>query len=165
MQKAGVDCRHIIRSGDVQTATAVLPIYGHGDRDCFACLGANLEFSLTDAQRVIYSIEKESGNQPLAAIHFGYPHFLPKLQGDDLGTFLCRARSALGQPLISMVTTYYNTVVIRMFVNTRTTSPPKVVCNISSHSKFFNMSIVSIFPYSHFAFPSLTHAATYFLLD
>ncbi len=104
MQKTGVDCRHVIRNGDVQTATAVLPIYGNGERDCFACLGANLEFSLTDAEGVLNSIEQESGG-PLAALHFGYPHLLPKLQGDDLGTLLNHACKALGQPLISMVTT------------------------------------------------------------
>ncbi len=103
MQKAGVDCRHVIRNEDIHTATAILPIYGDGERDCFACLGANLEFSLTDVEGVLNRIEQEC-KEPLAALHFGYPHFLPKLQGDDLKMLLYHAHTALGQPLISMVT-------------------------------------------------------------
>ncbi len=120
MHKAGVDCKHVIRDRASQTSIAVLPVYGDGKRDCFANLGANLEFSLTDAKGALHSIEQERRGEPLAAVHFGYPHFLPKLQGDELRTLLHYARKTLGQPLISMVTDY--STVMRAFVNATPTA-------------------------------------------
>ncbi len=125
MQKAGVECKHVIRDGDLQTAIAVLPVYGNGKRDCFANLGANLEFSLMDAKGVLRSIGQERGETPLAAVHFGYPHFLPKLQGSELKTLLDYARRALGHPLISLVTT---TQFKCAFVNVI----QSIVCHVSS---------------------------------
>ncbi len=103
MQRKGVNCKHVIRDGALQTAIAVLPVYGDGKRNCFANLGANLEFSLTDARDALHSIKQERRGDHLAAVHLGYPHLLPKLQGVELSTLLDYVRRALGQPLISMV--------------------------------------------------------------
>lgn len=74
MLAAGVDCSRVIRDPSVQTALAVLPIFASGERGCFVNLAANDHL---DGKEVAHALRElsETEGPPLAAVHYGYPHF------------------------------------------------------------------------------------------
>lgn len=74
MLAAGVDCSRVIRDASVQTALAVLPIFSSGERGCFVNLAANDDLLGDEVAAVLKEVAVEDG-PPLAAFHYGYPHF------------------------------------------------------------------------------------------
>lgn len=76
MMSAGVDCSHVIRDSSVQTALAVLPIFSSGARGCFVNLAANDHLKSGEVLEAVNKIaQTEAGRPPVAAVHYGYPHF------------------------------------------------------------------------------------------
>lgn len=71
---AGVDCSRIIRDPSVQTALAVLPIFASGERGCFVNLAANDHLEGDEVMQALRELSETEG-PPLAAVHYGYPHF------------------------------------------------------------------------------------------
>lgn len=78
MVAAGVDCSRVIRDSSVQTALAVLPIFSSGERGCFVNLAANDHLSGDEVAAVLREVSAADG-PPLAAFHYGYPHFTKKV--------------------------------------------------------------------------------------
>lgn len=74
MLAAGVDCSRIIRDPSVQTALAVLPIFASGERGCFVNLAANDHLEGDEVVQALRELSETEG-PPLAAVHYGYPHF------------------------------------------------------------------------------------------
>lgn len=74
MLAAGVDCSWVIRDPSVQTALAVLPIFASGERGCFVNLAANDHLLGDELAAALREVSAMDG-PPLAAFHYGYPHF------------------------------------------------------------------------------------------
>lgn len=83
---ADVDARPVgdAAGGDGGTALAVLPVFRDGGRGCFVSLGANE----TVTQRVL--VPDAMLCEGLRALHVGYPHLLPHVQGGELAALLRR---------------------------------------------------------------------------
>ncbi|CAN0542038.1 unnamed protein product [Ectocarpus sp. 12 AP-2014] len=109
MLAAGVDCSRVIRDASVQTALAVLPIFSSGERGCFVNLAANDDLLGDEVAAVLKEVAAEDG-PPLAAFHYGYPHFTKQarlllpcfIQGQALADILRLPRSLPGSPLVSL---------------------------------------------------------------
>ncbi|CBJ31745.1 Myo-inositol-1-phosphate synthase [Ectocarpus siliculosus] len=101
MLAAGVDCSRVIRDASVQTALAVLPIFSSGERGCFVNLAANDDLLGDEVAAVLKEVAAEDG-PPLAAFHYGYPHFTKQIQGQALADVLRLPRSLPGSPLVSL---------------------------------------------------------------
>eukprot|EP00903_Cladosiphon_okamuranus_P009565 g9107.t1 len=101
MVAAGVDCSRIIRDSSVQTALAVLPIFSSGERGCFVNLAANDHLSGDEVATVLREVSAADG-PPLAAFHYGYPHFTKQIQGQALADVLRLPRGLPGSPLVSL---------------------------------------------------------------
>ena len=115
-----VDTKHVkaARQGDTtsRTALSVLPIYQDGRRGCFFDAASNATFSSKDIIDMLgnlslaasnplqdyshmtaddidkYYADLESMAPACGAFLFGYPHLLPKLQGEQLLRVLIEAR-------------------------------------------------------------------------
>ena len=74
MLAVGVDCSRVIRDPSVQTALAVLPIFASGERGCFVNLAANDHLEGQEVAQALRELSETEG-PPLAAVHYGYPHF------------------------------------------------------------------------------------------
>eukprot|EP00752_Nemacystus_decipiens_P010201 g9091.t1 len=101
MVAAGVDCSRIIRDPSVQTALAVLPIFSSGERGCFVNLAANDHLLGDEVATVLREVSASDG-PPLAAFHYGYPHFTKQIQGQALADVLRLPRELPGSPLVSL---------------------------------------------------------------
>ncbi len=107
------------RDGTARTALAVLPIYKDGRRGCFFDAASNVTFSpqcmidmihslsslstgpqldishLTEDELDEYQDRVEGALPSYGAFLFGYPHLLPKLQGEALARVMQEARSVM----------------------------------------------------------------------
>jgi sugar/nucleoside kinase (ribokinase family) len=108
MQAAGVRCEQVIRDPLCQTALAVLPIFSDGGRGCYVNLAANNDFKPEEVENALRKVsaalpdEYQDCCRGVAAMHFGYPHFLPKMQGRALANLLASSQNILGEALISV---------------------------------------------------------------
>lgn len=75
-----------------RTALAVLPIYKDGRRGCFFDAASNTIFESKEIVDMLAKL-KSSTSQRIGAFIFGYPHLLPKIQGQSLATLFTAARS------------------------------------------------------------------------
>lgn len=104
---------------NARTALAVLPIYQDGRRGCFFDAASNSSFSALELVGMIGSLSSGSSGPSLdtsqmsnddmddyrerieaitpayGAFLFGYPHLLPKMQGEALAQVLLEARSTM----------------------------------------------------------------------
>jgi sugar/nucleoside kinase (ribokinase family) len=81
-----------------RTALAVLPIYQDGTRGCFFDSASNKTFSASEMIQLIdeINLDQQDGRElELGAFLFGYPHLLPKMQGQALYDILFKARSSM----------------------------------------------------------------------
>ncbi|CAM9840753.1 unnamed protein product, partial [Choristocarpus tenellus] len=101
MSAAGVDCNRVIRDPSTQTALAVLPIYTSGARGCFVNLAANNDLTPEEVLVALGDISADDSS-PIVVVHYGYPHFTPKIQGQTLSDVLHQAGRLPGSPLVSM---------------------------------------------------------------
>lgn len=71
------------------TAVAYLPLFRDGTRACFVDLGANIVADAT----VLIPDDKLANLAGLRVFHFGYPHLMPRLQGEALRGLFDRVRA------------------------------------------------------------------------
>lgn len=79
MLAAGVDCSRVIRDPSAQTALAVLPIFKSGERGCFVNLAANDDLLADEVATALREVSEMDG-PPVAAFHYGYPHFTKQVR-------------------------------------------------------------------------------------
>jgi len=75
----------------VATAMSVLPIFKTGGRQCFFNLASNTTYTADDLIQQLHQLV-DKPNTTVDAFLFGYPHLLPKLQGDNLRNMLATVR-------------------------------------------------------------------------
>ena len=100
---AGVDTSLVRREQGVSTALAVLPVFEGGGRACWVDLQANAELSLPLVLDAIRSTAGARIRQSARALHIGYPHLLPQLQGASLATLLWEASDAIDAQIITSI--------------------------------------------------------------
>ncbi len=82
LAREGVDVSGLVRKGDQQTSSSVIPVRPNGDRPAWHCIGANGAFTLDDLDL--------SALDGLTHVHLGGPEFLG---GEAAGKLLAHARS------------------------------------------------------------------------
>lgn len=75
-----------------RTALAVLPIYQDGRRGCFFDAASNSTFETDDIVEMIKDLTNDASTPSPGAFLFGYPHLLPKMQGEALAQLFSKAR-------------------------------------------------------------------------
>jgi sugar/nucleoside kinase (ribokinase family) len=109
LEDAGSSCRNVdvshlrkARKKDVnaRTALAVLPIYKDGRRGCFFDAASNVDFTASDLVEMMEDFKEDESSidkrgVSFGAFLFGYPHLLPKMQGEALAHILSKARLAM----------------------------------------------------------------------
>jgi myo-inositol-1-phosphate synthase/sugar/nucleoside kinase (ribokinase family) len=107
------------RDSNARTALAVLPIYKDGRRGCFFDAASNSNFSAREVVEMMGRLSSGTSGPSLDTSHmsaddidnyhadleqmtpicgaflFGYPHLLPRLQGESLAQILLEARSTM----------------------------------------------------------------------
>lgn len=96
----GVDVSSLVVDSSQCTALAVLPLFADGTRGCFVTLGANL--SATVDTLLPRSVLESVFTSALRVFHFGYPHLMPNLQGQNLRNLFERVRQAAPNVLLTM---------------------------------------------------------------
>mmetsp|Transcript_16680 Transcript_16680/g.33763 ORF Transcript_16680/g.33763 Transcript_16680/m.33763 type:complete len:519 (-) Transcript_16680:97-1653(-) len=93
-RKAGASTELILVDSEVQTSMAVLPVFRNGKRGCFVNLACNDGFSAEELLgRLNHHCNLNGGCvSPPRAFLFGYPHLMPKMQGDNLRSMLEQVR-------------------------------------------------------------------------
>ena len=104
LDKDGVDTSYVIRDENVATSLAVVPVFQSGGRGCFVNLGANEVLSV---DRILARLPRVAKMQTLPipslrVFHFGYPHLLPKVQGDAFKEMLIELRRFHSNVIISV---------------------------------------------------------------
>jgi sugar/nucleoside kinase (ribokinase family) len=82
LAREGIDVSGLVRKGDQQTSSSVIPVRPNGDRPAWHCIGANGAFTLADLDL--------SGLDGITHLHLGGPEFLG---GEAAGELLAHARS------------------------------------------------------------------------
>ena len=93
-QRAGASTDLVLIEDTARTSMAILPVFQNGKRGCFVNLACNDGFT-TDELLMQLDHAAESPMSPTRAFLFGYPHLMPKMQGDSLKTMLNEARKKL----------------------------------------------------------------------
>ena len=105
--EAGIDVTLLLRDSSVSTSLAVLPVFEQGGRGCWVDLSANNRLT---APSMLEALRREPRLcRDTRALHVGYPHLLPNLQGDALRSLLIEGSAAIakasggrGAPLLSL---------------------------------------------------------------
>jgi sugar/nucleoside kinase (ribokinase family) len=82
LEREGVDVGGLVRKGDQQTSSSVIPVRPNGDRPAWHCVGANGAFTLDDLDL--------ADLDGITHLHLGGPEFLG---GEAAGELLAHARS------------------------------------------------------------------------
>ena len=93
-RRAGASTDLVLTDDTARTSMAVLPIYNNGKRGCFVNLACNDGFTSDELLNQL-DIAVTTSNHPTRAFLFGYPHLMPKMQGDSLRDMLKSARQKL----------------------------------------------------------------------
>jgi len=93
-RRAGASTRLVLTDETARTSMAVLPVFKNGKRGCFVNLACNDGFT---ADELLGQLDHgvESTASPTRAFLFGYPHLMPKMQGDSLRSMLQSARQKM----------------------------------------------------------------------
>jgi len=98
-RRAGASTDLVLTDDTARTSMAVLPIYNNGKRGCFVNLACNDGFTsdelLNQLDIAVEDNTVTTSNRPTRAFLFGYPHLMPKMQGDSLRDMLTSARQKL----------------------------------------------------------------------
>jgi len=97
-RRSGASTNLVLTDDTARTSMAVLPIYNNGKRGCFVNLACNDGFTsdeLLNQLDIAVDDNKTTSNRPTRAFLFGYPHLMPKMQGDSLRDMLTSARQKL----------------------------------------------------------------------
>ena len=93
-RRAGASTDLVLTDDTAHTSMAVLPIFNNGKRGCFVNLACNDGFTADELLgQVDYAVETIPN--PTRAFLFGYPHLMPKMQGNSLRDMLQSARQKL----------------------------------------------------------------------
>ena len=104
LEATGAACRNVDtkfsrnarkRDPNGRTALAVLPIYKDGRRGCFFDAASNNTFSPNEMIQMIEDISNNPSETQYGAMIFGYPHLLPKMQGESLAHIFSKARDVM----------------------------------------------------------------------
>lgn len=90
-RRAGASTQLVLKDETSRTSMAVLPVFKSGKRGCFVNLACNDGFEVNE---LLGQLDDQSIHPPRAFL-FGYPHLLPKMQGDALRKMLEAARQKL----------------------------------------------------------------------
>uniref|UniRef100_A0A7S2Y4D8 Carbohydrate kinase PfkB domain-containing protein n=1 Tax=Fibrocapsa japonica TaxID=94617 RepID=A0A7S2Y4D8_9STRA len=102
LQSAGVRTDMVIRTDDYQTSLSVLPIFESGGRACWVELGANTSLNTEEIVEALRA-GLQTGRLPNCRVfHFGYPHLLDSLQGEDLLQLLQSVKRELNNCILSV---------------------------------------------------------------
>ena len=95
-RRAGASTDLVLTDDGARTSMAVLPVFKNGKRGCFVNLACNDGFTVDEILgRVDVGVASMAGAGPTRAFLFGYPHLMPKMQGDSLREMLRSAREKL----------------------------------------------------------------------
>jgi len=97
-RRSGASTDLVLTDDTARTSMAVLPIYNNGKRGCFVNLACNDGFTsdeLLNQLDIAVDDNKAAPTHPTRAFLFGYPHLMPKMQGDSLRDMLKSARQKL----------------------------------------------------------------------
>lgn len=104
LEDTGVTCRNVDtkflknarnRDPNATTSLAVLPIYQDGRRGCFFDAASNATFNASEMVEMIEDVASHSNESLFGAFLFGYPHLLPKMQGEALAHVFSKARNMM----------------------------------------------------------------------
>jgi sugar/nucleoside kinase (ribokinase family) len=73
----------------------VLPIFKDGRRGCFFDAASNATFDASEMVEMIEDVANDSTENAFGAFMFGYPHLLPKMQGEALAHVFSKARNIM----------------------------------------------------------------------
>lgn len=97
---ADIDTRGVLENAASCTALAILPLFVDGRRGCFVTLGANS--NATPESILPPSLMPKLLTDRLRVFHFGYPHLMPHLQGNSLGSLFQKVRQAVPHVLFTL---------------------------------------------------------------
>jgi sugar/nucleoside kinase (ribokinase family) len=93
-QRAGASTELVLTDSAARTSMAILPVYKNGKRGCFVNLACNDGFTSEELLKQVDHAAASIGRTTRAFL-FGYPHLMPKMQGDTLKSMLRSARKRL----------------------------------------------------------------------
>mmetsp|Transcript_41802 Transcript_41802/g.75263 ORF Transcript_41802/g.75263 Transcript_41802/m.75263 type:complete len:445 (-) Transcript_41802:122-1456(-) len=93
-RRAGASTSLVLTDETARTSMAVLPVFKNGKRGCFVNLACNDGFTVDEVLGQVAQGVKSIAS-PTRAFLFGYPHLMPKMQGDSLRSMLQNARQKL----------------------------------------------------------------------
>ena len=93
-RRAGASTDLVLTDDTARTSMAVLPVFKSGKRGCFVNLACNDGFT---PEEMLGQVDRavQSSTTPTRAFLFGYPHLMPKMQGELLKSMLSSARQKL----------------------------------------------------------------------
>uniref|UniRef100_A0A7S0BLA4 Carbohydrate kinase PfkB domain-containing protein n=1 Tax=Rhodosorus marinus TaxID=101924 RepID=A0A7S0BLA4_9RHOD len=92
LNDSGVNTDHVVIDPEVNTSLAVLPVFKGGGRGCYVDLGAN---SVATPEKLFGDKLDVFARVPFCKVfHFGYPHLMGNLQGENLDKMFSAARRA-----------------------------------------------------------------------
>jgi len=89
LEEGGVDTQYIRTESSINTSLAVLPVYTNGGRGCFVDLGAN---KVATPEKLLGRDFALLDRANCHIFHFGYPHLMKGIQGDNLAEMFAAAR-------------------------------------------------------------------------
>lgn len=100
LTEADVDPSSLVIDSSQCTALAVLPLFTDSTRGCFITLGANMT---ADVEKLLpRRVIESSFTISLRVFHFGYPHLMPQLQGNNLYILFEKVREAAPRVILTM---------------------------------------------------------------
>ena len=92
-KRAGASTRLVLTDDSARTSMAVLPIFKNGKRGCFVNLACNDGFTPDELLGQLDLLDVQESRT--RAFLFGYPHLMPKMQGESMRSMLRSARKRL----------------------------------------------------------------------
>ncbi|KAA8493705.1 putative sugar kinase YdjH [Porphyridium purpureum] len=106
LDEFGAHTELLIKDDRVSTSLAILPVFKNGTRGCFVNLGANLSM---DQETLLNRSRRANGEAAVLEyvrsfdlVHFGYPHLLPRLQGERLAQFFTKLRAEISDLILTL---------------------------------------------------------------
>ena len=133
-RRAGASTKLVLTDDTSRTSMAVLPIFNNGKRGCFVNLACNDGFTpdelLGQLDIHIAAAEEEAAKsiKPTRALLFGYPHLMPRMQGESLRSMLHSARQKLSYSADNNGKKHTNAILIGVDLNGVDGSDPVAAC-------------------------------------
>ena len=92
-KRAGASTRLVLTDDSARTSMAVLPIFKNGKRGCFVNLACNDGFTPEELLGQLDLLDVQESRT--RAFLFGYPHLMPRMQGESMRSMLQSVRKRL----------------------------------------------------------------------